>query len=96
MPYTWYLYPKDDHTNEVFSRSLPGENFIDKKKCADGKNPPLWRCDHQFVERLKGSVSLKYVVYVQEGDGHIRPWKFTKKKRKHVLVPASRLPVKRV
>ncbi len=91
MPYTWYLYPQDDHTNEVLSRSLPGEDFVENKKCSDGKKRHLWRCDYQFVNRLKGCSALKYRVFVQEGDGQVRPRRFPRKK-KYKLIPAKDLP----
>ena len=90
MAYTWYLYPKDDHTNEVIATNLSGENFTQKKLCSDGKERPLWECDYLFVGRIKGSTTLKYEVFVQEGNGQIRPWRLPSKK-KHKLVAASQL-----
>lgn len=95
MSYTWYIYPKDDHTNEILSQNLPEENFTKSVLCSDGERRPLWRCEHRFVERIKGSSTLQYTVFVQEGAGKIRPWKLHKKKKKHNLVMASELASKR-
>ncbi len=90
LTYTWYLCPKDDHTNEVFARSLPEEDSIQSQLCSDRKKRSLWRCDYQFVNRIKGSATLRYEVFVQEGNGQIRPWIIPPKK-KHKLVSASQL-----
>ncbi len=85
MPYTWYFFPKDDHTNEVFARSLPAENALVGQKCEDGKKRDLWRCDYGFVARIKGSNSLRYDVFRQEGNGKIRIGDIPKKKKIHQL-----------
>lgn len=96
VTYTWYLYPEDDHTNEVLSQNLPEENFLKSVLCSDNRKRPLWRCDeYRFVERIKGGSTLRYIVFVQEGLGQIRPWKLHKKKKKHNLVMASELVSRR-
>jgi hypothetical protein len=74
--YTWYIEPLDPHTNQWIGRSLWEE--IDGCRsvlCADGVSRDMWRCDRDFVEKLKRSRQqnrYKFKIFVQEGNGLAR------------------------
>lgn len=90
--YTWYVEPIGGLTNETISNELPPEDALREKTCADNETHDLWRCNHEFITKLKNSQQrLKFNVWVQEGNGQIRIWvpppkKATKMKRASQLV----------
>lgn len=63
----WYVEPLNSHTNEVFSKELPHENFQRGVRCADNKIHNLWICpDFQAVQSFWDSrtdLSLKFRVF---------------------------------
>jgi len=75
MNYTWYVEPLDGFTNEYISRELPAEDALRDQECADGEKHNIWLCKFKFITRLKHSQErLRYVVWVQEGNGKKRKW----------------------
>lgn len=74
--FTWYLEPKDSHTNKVVSES-PGiseENFHKEIMCADGNPHNLCECPVELMYSLVRSASqlnLKFRIWGKEGNGKI-------------------------
>ncbi len=81
--YTWYLRPLDAITNNSLARCISEENFGEYP--VDGKNLKMWRCNRETVRQCEASrknAKLKFEIYVREGNGQIREWKQSRKKRK--------------
>lgn len=85
----WFIYTNDAYTNEVISRELPPEDTMDGVKCFDGIRRKLWRCDGQFVTRMRKNEKaqkLSFEIFKKEGKyGSIKKADFlTRKKKKSV------------
>ncbi|MFH1192716.1 MAG: hypothetical protein V1656_00115 [Candidatus Jorgensenbacteria bacterium] len=83
---TWYVYPKDSHTQAVVAMQLkPDEDFLLDCKCEDGERRDLWKTDYALVEKLKNSVKKKealyFLIFKQENEGPVRLWKGFPKER---------------
>lgn len=95
--YSWFIEPLDDFTNECIAREaserrehvLPGRDRV----CADNEPHNLWECSHTFIRELRRSQQpLRFAVWVREGGGKIRRWKFeTRKKKTYTLKRGSEL-----
>ena len=74
--YSWYVEPLDAHTNEWVGKYLWEESAGNSLVlCFDGIRRDLWRCDRDFVTKLKNSrhqLHFKFRIFVQEGRGPIR------------------------
>lgn len=85
MPeYKWYVEPVGDFTNEYISREANerGAHIIPlrDKMCEDGEHN-LWQCSCSFITELHRSQQpLRFVEWVQEGNGKIRRWVPPKRK----------------
>lgn len=74
--YRWYVEPLDDDTNKVVGRKKWEDSMLEGVRCSDGLRRNLWLCDRDLINALnksKSSLNLRFRVYVQEGDGEIRP-----------------------
>jgi len=50
------------------------------------KKKKVWECEYETTTKLKRSdVGFVFNVYVREGNGQIRLWKFTKTKKKKII-----------
>ena len=82
--YTWYVEPLDSLTNGVIWSAIGSEdNACESMPCADGKRHNLFRCDHEAITNLRRNrrqLHLRFKVFVQEGQGAIRPWSVKKNK----------------
>lgn len=82
----WYIFTNDAYTNEAISRELPTEDIVDTIKCFDGIERKLWKCDGQFVTKMKRNEKLQnfhFEVFKKEGKyGSIKKCNFFDKKRK--------------
>ncbi len=82
---TWYIHPGGCvTTNRLLAERLPQEDACPQKLCADGVLRDLWKCDHAVVTeftRARKQLSLNFKVFVQEGQGPVRLWKFEEKKQ---------------
>lgn len=78
--YRYYVEPKDEHTNKVLSRELVPRYECAPRKLWNGKTRPAWEVPEHyllaFFQRSRASSNLKFVAYVQENEGQIRPWIF--------------------
>lgn len=71
----WFVEPLDAHTNEVISREVASYELSEERNVRlpprTGKPPiNLWRCQHLFIERLRGSrrdLDLRFRVYSRRG-----------------------------
>ncbi|MDP3900120.1 MAG: hypothetical protein Q8Q23_03515 [bacterium] len=80
--YTWFIEPKDAHTNRVLSENLNAEDFSDGINTAEGKKQ-LWKCNSAFITYLnksKISLNVNFRIFNQQGKGQIRPFKIPWKK----------------
>ena len=68
--YQWFLYPKNDATNEAISMCCPGET-TEEKKCSDGVSRPMWRVTKSVRDALRNSVNqnMSFDIYCSEGIG---------------------------
>jgi hypothetical protein len=79
---TWYLEPRNPHTNRIISDNLAAEAFIGETSCGDGKLHYLWECpSHSFVAQIKRAREedsrLDFVEFNRTGpNGQIKPWLF--------------------
>ena len=74
--YQWFVEPKDPHTNEVISEM---SDEAGEQICEDKEYHNLWRCDRKTINLLKKGkkkFNLDFRIFVQEGKGKIRKWKF--------------------
>lgn len=85
---TWWVFPKDAHTNEVIASALSGFNrefASENKMCADKQRRDLWRVpEYSFVSRLlksKKSHNLDFVPFISKGQAVPAEWKFTARKK---------------
>ena len=81
----WFIFTNDAFTNEVISRELPPEDTVNDVKCFDGINRKLWKCDGQFVTKIrknKISQKLDFEIFKREGKyGPIKKCDFFDKKK---------------
>lgn len=72
----WYIFTNDAHTNQVISRELPSENTMTGIMCADGVERNLWKCDGQFVTKIRQSKKDQHLVFeIFKKDGKYGPIK---------------------
>jgi hypothetical protein len=92
---TWFIFTNDSHTNEVISRELPPEDTFDGVKCFDKIKRKLWRCDGQFVTKIKRnekSKNLHFEIFKREGKyGSIKRADFFGRKKKSGMTVAETL-----
>ena len=80
--YKWFIEPKDSHTNEVISRELTSEGYESETRdlyCNDDKQHNVYRVSYDFLVYViasKDHLHLRFKVFVQEGNGQIRPADF--------------------
>ena len=99
---TWYLCPRDAHTNETFGKTFSEENFMENAMCADGRMRNLWRCTEQerddMISSRKKGMEISFDIFNSQGEGTtIRRMRdvsflFKRKRRRLPLVRASELP----
>lgn len=100
--YQWAVEPLDSATNKVIANwigNLDGTEFEARGMGAFGNGlaaPKLIMCPRSLIERLRGSrakLDLRFRVWVREGNGEFREWKFPKKScsLRGKVFPASRL-----
>lgn len=83
--YAWFLESKDGLTNEAIARMVGGEDAQTARFCEDGRKHDLWQCDFSVVNLFVKSAkdkSLKFAVWNRRGNGRIRKWPFSKKRKK--------------
>jgi len=84
--HTWYIEPIGDYTNKSISEMLmKEENASEKDAQIEGKTKrkKVWEVDYSLITKLKrSSVYFHFNVFVQEGKGIIRPFRFSKKMKK--------------
>ena len=83
--YRWYVYPRDEHTNKVLSMNT-GFEFIGEAVCKDKSTRQLWQGSSEAIDGLKlskRSLGLNFLLFVQEGNGAIRPANFRLKTRRN-------------
>ena len=98
----WYIEPINAFTNEVVSRNqdfLCDEQMFDGVLCADGKSHKLWGCAHGFSDvdkfmKSRACMGTVFKVWHQEGNGPIRVWIFTGRKKVKLPVPAKDISTK--
>ncbi len=85
---TWWIFPKDAHTNETIATALSGMNrefASENKLCADGKKRDLWRVpEYSFVSKMlksKKDLKLDFTPFKSKGQGDPIEWKFTARKK---------------
>lgn len=84
----WFVWPKNDHTNEVIARMLQDgdnrfeDNLLSNTICEDGKRRNLWRITEQDAWILwRSRIDLKFEIFNQLGiNGKIRNVTFLFKK----------------
>jgi len=78
--YTWYVEATDSYTNMVLSQHLVDELRHEGKICADDERHDLWECpNYASVSRFmrdRYDLGLHFTVFIQEGAGKIRKWRF--------------------
>ena len=83
--YSWFIEPRDSHTNEVLARELTEDDFKKGVLCVDGRHN-LWQCPWDFVRNLiksRKTLKVNFKVFNQQGNGAIRECMFLKKKEKN-------------
>ncbi len=82
--YKWYVEPMGSYTNRnIWIELLKEENASQKEVVIEGKmrKRNVWECEYNLITKLVRSNSgFAFNVYVQEGNGVIRPWKLKKSK----------------
>ncbi|MFH0930273.1 MAG: hypothetical protein V1814_03415 [Candidatus Moraniibacteriota bacterium] len=75
--YRYYVHPKDKDTNDALAVHFEESG---DRVCSDGKKRFLFDTqDHNliaYVQRSRRGMNLKFLVFIQEGRGKIRPWPF--------------------
>lgn len=78
--HTWYIEPKNAHTNEVIARMhQSGDNRFEEDTltdvlCSDDAHHNLWRIASfdQALFLWKSRYDLKFEIFAQQGKGQIR------------------------
>jgi hypothetical protein len=66
---SWYIEPKDSHTNKVLQSELGGPELVHLKNNL-GKTLLVYEVDHVFITKLKKSedeLHLDFKVYKKQG-----------------------------
>ena len=86
--WTWYIEPEGSYTNMVVSQIIPDELCHEGKLCADGAKRNLWECrnysDLSRLVRERQELGIRFNIFVQEGRGAIKRWRFTSRVRRTV------------
>lgn len=82
--YTWFVEPIGSEGNVILARELSEEDAIECNG-NDNRRHLVWRCDWPFVKRVlksRRSFGVTVNVWVQEGNGAIRPFVTDKPSKK--------------
>jgi hypothetical protein len=66
---SWYIEPKDSHTNKVLQGELGGPELVHLKNNL-GKTLLVYEVDHAFITKLKKSendLHIDFKVYKKQG-----------------------------
>jgi len=80
--YTWFVKPLDAKTNDSIALYIPAEDFGEYE--VDEEKVKMWRCKRETVRQFNASRkshTLKFEIYVQEGNGQIRKWKIREREK---------------
>ena len=81
--YRWYVQPDDSHTNKTIANGLGNFGLYcevaEGEQLVKGASTPMYEVTRGFINCLRKSrfsLGLSFTVFVQQGNGEIRPWCF--------------------
>ena len=75
---TWYIWAKNEMATNSLNSCEEGVRFCGEKQCTDGGHP-LWEVSSEIkthMEKTRATTKMDFRIYVQDGNGKIRPWAF--------------------